>query len=166
MSILAHLGLTLLVFLLLIKALKKDIRGYDLRLVAFGSLLPDLIDKPLAIYGISPGRGYAHTLIFMLAILLISYGVGRYEVAFGNLLHLSFDFIFLEPKVFLWPLFGMHLDGGMYTFSYYWERIFTSRFIFVTENLGFLCMVLIIIWYRLYRFEELKNLIIRGRICL
>ncbi|MFP3975182.1 MAG: hypothetical protein ACLFVK_03050, partial [Dehalococcoidia bacterium] len=55
-------------------------RVIDYRIALIGSMLPDIIDKPLGIYifteTFSNGRIYAHTLLFFLVLLLI--GLFRY----------------------------------------------------------------------------------------
>lgn len=50
------------------------VKKLDLRLVIIGSMLPDLIDKPLGIYlmgnTLSNGRVLSHTLVFLLVMSL------------------------------------------------------------------------------------------------
>ena len=71
MLVFAHLGLTLAAANL---SRRFDFRP-DLAFVGIGSLLPDMIDKPLGymIYGsMATGRIYAHTLLFLLILATIA----------------------------------------------------------------------------------------------
>lgn len=60
-------------------------------ILAFGALFPDLVDKPLAWYlGVLPtGRTLAHSLLFLVPVVVAVYlvaryrGAGEYGVAFG-----------------------------------------------------------------------------------
>lgn len=89
-------------------------------LLAFGSLFPDLVDKPLAWqYGIfETGWGIAHSVFIATAVSLLGYAVARWAGAgriglgfgYGYLLHLVGDVIpaslsrerlYLDP--ILWP---------------------------------------------------------------
>nr|WP_292468287.1 metal-dependent hydrolase [Methanolobus sp.] len=69
MLLLAHIGITIGIFFVigfLMPAIKPHIKY---RYVAFGSLLPDIIDKPIGRFlfadSIANGRIFAHTLVFL-----------------------------------------------------------------------------------------------------
>jgi membrane-bound metal-dependent hydrolase YbcI (DUF457 family) len=95
-------------------------RADEAALVVFASLLPDLIDKPLAwsLRVVASGYGPAHSVFVVLpAIAVLSArwrATGRpwRAVAFGTgyLLHIPGDVLFqamdgtVEPAVFLWPV--------------------------------------------------------------
>jgi len=164
MSILAHIGFTLILFLALLKYLGKDVGSYDFRLLAIGAMLPDIIDKPLCWLSLAPGRGYSHTLLFMLIILALSLRFGLLELAFGNFMHLMLDMMFLETKIFLWPLEGSHLEVTMHTASYYWDQIFTSTFVQVTELMGLICILIFARTFGLFRISALRSFILKGRL--
>ncbi len=89
----------------------------DVRLLLIGSLLPDIIDKPLGhlIFrqALSNGRTFAHTLLFSIVIS----GIGAYlysrsrrtwllALSFGSVMHLILDQMWLNPKTLFWPVFG------------------------------------------------------------
>jgi hypothetical protein len=107
MLLFAHLGLTLAAADLLRRP--AGIRP-ALALLALGSMLPDIIDKPLgyAIFGTpAMGRIYAHTLLFLLALAALAMiRISAASLAGGVLAHLALDMIWLSPTVFLWPLLG------------------------------------------------------------
>jgi hypothetical protein len=88
-------------------------------MAAVGSVLPDLVDKPLGniiLAGtLDYGRIYCHTLLFvsilLIAGLILSFRyprVGPLMLALvaGILLHQILDFMWLEPANWLWPMFG------------------------------------------------------------
>ena len=94
----------------------------DDRALAVGAILPDIVDKPLALF-IAPTlvgyslRSYGHTLAF--AVILLAVGVAlaawtkrRWPVvlALSSAGHLILDMMWFSHRILLWPLSG-------YTFS-------------------------------------------------
>jgi len=90
----------------------------DLRLLALGAVLANLIDKPLALVSQLPPRSVGHTLV--LPILLMITGLvatrrGRARrmwmaVVIALFLHLVLDFMWFDTETLLWPLFGSFSD--------------------------------------------------------
>lgn len=89
----------------------------DYRPILLGSILPDIIDKPLGVWLLrdilSSGRVFGHTLLCtaLLAVLgIYFYGTRRKSgvlcVSFGSLLHLCLDQMWRAPKTLFWPLYG------------------------------------------------------------
>ena len=90
----------------------------DYRFVAFGALLPDIIDRPVGrilLRGLFDNNGHVigHTLLF--ALLLLVPGIvlltGRRQarllcVGLGDLSHLAVDPVTHAPQTLLWPLLG------------------------------------------------------------
>jgi inner membrane protein len=80
--------------------------------LALGSLLPDIVDKPLAlVYG--GGRDLCHTLVFIMLILTVGALLYRIRksswllcIALGCVAHVLLDAMWLKQSTFLWPLFG------------------------------------------------------------
>src|SRR2546427_13262639 len=70
MFLLGHLGIGLGLAWLL--STRSSVR-IDYRLVLLGSILPDLIDKPRAFLLSLEGRLWAHTFLFLFAILALSF---------------------------------------------------------------------------------------------
>src|SRR2546430_17132957 len=68
--LLGHLGIGLGLAWLL--STRSSVR-IDYRLILVGSILPDLIDKPLAFLLSLEGRLWAHTFLFLFAILALSF---------------------------------------------------------------------------------------------
>jgi len=122
MLLFAHLGLTLAAA----KLTERFGLRPDIAIVLLGSILPDLIDKPLGylIYGsMASGRIFAHTLLFLLvlaalAAILKSRPLG--SLAFGVLAHQALDTIWTTPVIFLWPLLGdFPVKAHMSVLSYF-----------------------------------------------
>jgi inner membrane protein len=93
----------------------------DIRLLLVGSLLPDIIDKPVGhflfpdVFG--TGRIFCHTLLFLILITLV--GLCLYwtrnktwllVLSFGTFMHIILDVIWLDPRTFLWPLYGLTFE--------------------------------------------------------
>ena len=117
----------------------------DLRLVLVGSLLPDIIDKPLGWLLFSQGRAICHTLLFLILICLA--GVWLYRsrgklwllvLTFGTLAHLLLDQMWRHPKTLLWPFYGLafeKLDIGEVLEDMI-HGLWTDPSVFVPEAIG------------------------------
>lgn len=113
--------------LLLFRYIFRDPK-VDVRLLVFGALLPNLIDKPLGTI-IAPDwfgadRLYGHTLLFptvlMVSALLVTRRGRRRRAlmaaSIGVFLHLLLDGMWTSTQTFLWPLFGSAFDPGVRPF--------------------------------------------------
>lgn len=101
----------------------------DYRLVLVAAMLPDIIDKPIASFFASTfgsGRLFCHTLLFILLTALPGlylYRRGKLwllTISFGCFIHLLLDQMWLMPRTFLWPLYGLSfekLDPSSYVWS-------------------------------------------------
>jgi len=89
----------------------------DIRFLLIGSLLPDIIDKPIGVYffreTFSNGRIFSHTLLFLVLVMVAGLLVKKYSgktlglaLSIGTLFHLILDQMWLMPRTLLWPLFG------------------------------------------------------------
>jgi hypothetical protein len=85
----------------------------DYRLAALAAVLPDLIDKPLAVFVFPNSKAallYAHTLLAHLGAWGVAAATGRLPRALPYLLafsgHLLLDRIWKFPRTFLYPLRG------------------------------------------------------------
>lgn len=89
----------------------------DIRFLLIGSLLPDIIDKPVGMLllrgSLGSGRIFCHTLLFLLLITLT--GIYFYRshsrtwflvLSFSTFTHLICDQMWLETQILLWPLYG------------------------------------------------------------
>ena len=129
----------------------------DIRLLLVGSLLPDIIDKPIGqlwLRGtLNNGRIFCHTLLFLLIITLI--GVYLYRTRHRNwllvlsggvLAHLIFDEMWLTPGTLFWPLYGFafeRLEDLTYWVQGVWYRLFNNPAVYIPELIG----AVIIVWF-------------------
>ncbi len=104
MLLFAHVGLAL--------ATARLNSQLDLLFLALGSMLPDIVDKPLGLllFG-SPnmGRTFAHTLLFLIILAAISLrlqNIRSASLTWGVLVHLILDSMWSSPVTLLWPLLG------------------------------------------------------------
>jgi len=104
MLLFAHVGLTL--------AFSRLLHHVNLAALALGSMLPDIIDKPLGLIAFgSPnmGRTIAHTLLFLLLLAALSFytrDIRLISITWGVLAHLILDSMWNSPEILFWPLLG------------------------------------------------------------
>ncbi len=93
----------------------------DMRLIFVGSMLPDIIDKPLGhlIFKdqLSNGRLMCHSLLFFILLSLSGIFLWRKSnkrwlmaVSFGVILHLVLDQMWLNPGTLFWPALGFPFE--------------------------------------------------------
>jgi len=158
--------------------LVKRAKGLDLRFIIIGSLLPDIIDKPIGRFFFNDtfGTGYlfSHTLLFVILLFLVGYLVNIYKkwsfmllLGFGTFVHLILDFMWKEPHVLLWPLFGFTFEKSIpIPFgTYLWDlvlQLFRTPWVGIPE----LIAAIIVIWFiwLLWRQKKLRSFILFGRV--
>ena len=121
----------------------------DTRLLLIGSLLPDIIDKPVRTFffkdSLSNGRIFCHTLVFLLLITLAGFYLYRSHrktwllvLSFGTFTHLICDQVWLSPQTLLWPVYGWTFQKCDLT--YWLENILyalhTNSAVYVLELVG------------------------------
>lgn len=130
----------------------------DIRLLLLGSLLPDIIDKPIGIYLFGDvfdnGRIFCHTLLFLVLITLAGLYLYRRHgknwlltLSFGVFAHLIFDQMWLQPRTLLWPICGLafdraHLESWLLNI---FHNLMTEPGVFIPELLG----AAILLWFAL-----------------
>jgi len=93
----------------------------DIRILFIGSLLPDIIDKPVGRYIFSDiyghGRIFAHTLLFFIVITVAGLLLYKYRrriwlltLASGTFMHLILDEIWYNPRTLFWPFLGFTFE--------------------------------------------------------
>lgn len=150
-------------------------RNVDIRVLLIGSLLPDIVDKPLGYIffreALSSGRTIGHTLFFLILITLAGLLLYRYGkktwllvVSFGALIHLILDQMWTTPETLLWPFFGFAFEK--HDISSYIpdiiDNLTTKPDVYIPEIVG----GLILIWfvYEVLRRRKLLSFIKHGRI--
>jgi len=93
-------------------ATARPFKAAVLSYVLMGSMLSDIVDKPmgLLIFGTpAMGRTVCHTLLFLIALSAVVYyrqDSRLASLAGGVAAHLMLDSIWSSPGIFLWPLLG------------------------------------------------------------
>lgn len=141
MLLFGHIGITLGIAWLIESKLKAKM---DYKLILIGSLLPDIIDKPVGmiLLPLNNGRVFGHTLLFILILLLIGLKYRKsLFLSFASFLHLIEDEIWNELETFFWPLLGDFPAKEHEEFYEYVERIISEytpslSHVFISEVIG------------------------------
>lgn len=128
----------------------------DVRILLVGSLLPDIIDKPVGIFlfpqTFDNGRIFCHTLLFLILLTIAgTYIHRRYHktwllvLSFGTFTHLICDQMWLTPHTLFWPLYGftfetVDISNWIPNMLY---ALLTEAEVYVPELLG----GIILIWF-------------------
>ncbi len=139
----------------------------DFRLVLLGSILPDLIDKPLAAILHLDSRLWAHSLVFLGGILVLSLLPalrGLRWLAFGDAVHLLVDLIWYQPRVALWPLLGIAFPAGEQSFGGYLHILFTDPYVQFGEVVGGIILILVVWACHLDSWPVLRQFLRDGRL--
>lgn len=130
----------------------------DLRFLALGAILPDLIDLPLGIAfwsDVSAVRLAAHSLLFgamvMVAVLILTRrGPRRRQwmmLAVGVLVHLALDAMWGNPETLWWPFLGRSFSStGFGTYGSYVGNLLTNPVMWLGEVAG--AIYLVVLWVR------------------
>ena len=131
-------------------------RRIDIRLLLIGSLLPDIIDKPVGQVffreTLSNGRIFCHTLLFLIIITLAGSYLYRYRskiwllvLSFGTFMHLVCDQMWRSPRTLLWPVYGLAFERADLTdwMSNMLYALLTYPEVYIPELVG----AVIIIWF-------------------
>ena len=154
----------------------SSLAGYvDIRLLLIGSMLPDIIDKPIGqlifLNTFNSGRIFGHTLLFL--ILMTVSGLYLYwrrrktwmlVLCYGTLTHLVLDAMWMAPETILWPLYGFSFEKLDLT---YWindmlSALYTNPLIGLPELVG-LVIVAWFLWH-LIRKGKVLAFIKRGQV--
>ena len=133
-------------------------RCVDIRLLLVGSLLPDIIDKPVGQLffreTFSQGRIFSHTLLFLVIITVAGYylykrrrAVWLLTLSFGTFLHLILDQIWNAPRTLFWPFGGATFAREDLTSwaSNIFQAIMSNPGVYVPEAVG----LVILLWFGL-----------------
>ena len=161
MFIFGHVGITLGIFYSLSRLSSKNSFSAAVPYIIIGSLLPDIIDKPLGriilAETIGSGRIFAHTLLFVALLGLTGYYLYRQGkpnfliIAAASFCHLLEDSMWNSPTVLFWPLLGWEFpkDTISANFIEYLMIIFTRSYdvafteVFISEMLGLFIIILL-----------------------
>ncbi|MBN2240892.1 MAG: metal-dependent hydrolase [Dehalococcoidales bacterium] len=149
----------------------RDASGYiDYRMVIIGSMLPDIIDKPLFLLfgnnGYFDGRGFSHSLFVQLLIISAGFLFKKTWLcllAFGSLMHLVLDEIWHMPVTLFWPFMGWFTprdpEGWL---ADIWNNLIHMPKAYIPEIIG----IIICAWlgYRIVKGKGLKVFLRQGTI--
>ena len=158
-------------------SLRSRIKGWigsiDYRMVLLGSLLPDIIDKPLFLLIGSraslSGRSYTHTLLFNLVLLISGLILVRYRkswlliISLSSFMHLILDQIWNIPVTLFWPLLGPIPEGetaGWLSNILY--VLFSCPEVYIPEIIGL--VILLLLTYRLVKEKSITSFLRNGAI--
>ena len=155
----------------LLNGIEGRVASMDYRVVLLGSLLPDIIDKPVWFFVTSSaslgGRDYAHTLLFNLALFIGGLALIRYRkswllvVSLSSFMHLILDQMWNSPDVLLWPLFGsLPKKETVGWLSNIFQALISDPEVYVPEIIGLLLMLLFA--YRLVKRRGVTGFIRNG----
>jgi membrane-bound metal-dependent hydrolase YbcI (DUF457 family) len=133
----------------------ESLAGYvDLRLLLIGSLLPDIIDKPIGQFffreTFSNGRIFSHTLIFLALITIVGFFLYRRRsrtwllaLSFGTFTHLVLDQMWRDPHTLLWPAYGLAFERIDLTnwVPNIFHALFIDPQVYVPELVGLVTLV-------------------------
>ena len=133
-------------------------RYIDIRLLLVGSLLPDIIDKPVGQYLLrdtfTNGRIFSHTLLFLILISAVGFylykrhrQVWMLTLAAGTFMHLVLDEIWSAPATLFWPLLGFTFEKVKLTdwLSNIFRELFSNPGVYIPEAIG----LAILLWFGL-----------------
>ncbi len=145
----------------------------DFRLILLGSMLPDIIDKPLGFLFLDNGRAFGHTLLF--TVLLAAVGFYLYTrrrsivllcLSFGTMMHIILDEMWLNPRTLLWPLYGWSFGRfdveGLGYYLKQWLLAYTIPRAYVPEIVG--TVILVTFVFYLIGHGTLRNFSRDGRL--
>lgn len=150
-------------------------RSLDIRLLLIGSLLPDMIDKPLGHLffreTFSGGRLFSHTILFLVLIAWAGFYLYRRSgknwllvLAFGTMSHLLLDEMWLSPRTLFWPFFGFAFERFDLTnwLSDLFFALLTDPVTYISELVG----LVILLWFGVWvtRRRKLPVFIWHGRV--
>lgn len=143
----------------------------DIRLLMIGSILPDMVDKPIGVFLFGNGRVFTHSLLVTVLLLLIGgflyfkyKQTGVLAIGIGTFTHLIFDQMWLTPQTLFWPFLGYEFPIGTRTnyIPTWMFTLFHSPYVYISETVGFL-IVVGFIWI-LIREHQFKSFILRGKL--
>ncbi len=170
-----HLGITTGVVKTYEKISNKDKNSIDYRIVLIGSILPDLIDKPMgACFFRSTfhnSRIFAHTFLLSFSILALgSYFLYRYRknnillLGVSTSIHLILDSMWLYAGILFWPYYGLNFperpEGNWAQSSL--DRLVSDPSYYIPEIIGF--GIILFYFIKICRGKQIKQFIKKGYI--
>jgi membrane-bound metal-dependent hydrolase YbcI (DUF457 family) len=126
--------------------------------LVIGSLLPDIIDKPIYLLGLGNGRFISHSLFFIslvfLAVVIIS--KSNYKVSIPFLIGMGLHLILDLPDVpWFFPFIAYESVIVEEPILYWFKVLFTDPLVITTELLGISFCIIILINNKLYHLNDI-----------
>jgi inner membrane protein len=142
----------------------------DLRFLILGSLLPDIVDKPVGYWLMGSGKMFCHTLLFLILISIAGLYIWRRHnktwlllISAGDLTHIILDGMWLNYRTLFWPLYGwsfpINVSPEWLTNIVY--ALFHMPSVYIPEIIG-LAMLLYLACLLLYR-KNVLAFLLHGR---
>jgi inner membrane protein len=143
----------------------------DIRFLIIGSMLPDIIDKPVGHMFFSNGRIFSHTLLFLVVVTIIGLivykrnkSVWGFSLAAGVLTHLVLDSMWVAPRTLFWPFMGWVFEKENYGdyLHLLFQLLLSDRVEAISEVIG----LIITVWFSLavIRRKQVVSLIKTGKV--
>ena len=145
----------------------------DYRFVMAGSVLPDLIDKPIGMFFFRStfhnSRLFAHTLLFSAVLLLLGWLLYKRRknsrvlfLGVGSFIHLVLDSMWFYPQILFWPFllrpFPARPEGDWVAEDM--QNLLVSPFYMGAEAVGL--AILLFFFIRAARRGRLRDFLLRG----
>ncbi len=152
-----HIALPLLIFE--IPRIKERFKVNRFALL-IGSIIPDIIGKPLLFLKLDSGRGFSHSLLFIVASFLFLFLVTKgntvitFSFQFGVITHFILD---LPHLPWLYPFVSYDYEIIDDPIAHWIKTMVEEPIVSVTEILGAFILIFIIYNNKLYRFKEITR---------
>lgn len=147
----------------------------DYRVVLIGSILPDIVDKPIGAFlfrsTFHNSRIFGHTLLFSLILICVglyrSMRKGKNRIlllGISSSIHLVLDSMWLFTSILFWPYYGLKFpqrpEGNWLNNDLI--RLITDPAYYLPETIGFIILACFII--RTIRKQQFKDFIKKGKL--
>ncbi|MFW9972897.1 MAG: metal-dependent hydrolase [Candidatus Odinarchaeota archaeon] len=125
-----------------------------------GSLIPDIIDKPLLFLGLGVGRSFSHSLLFLIISFLIVYFSSKKNksVSIPFLVGISIHLILDLPDIpYFYPFVLYDFPTPDNPVLYWFYKMLTDPIIILTETSGVFFIIFIVINNKLYHISNISN---------
>ena len=154
-----------------LNGIRRQLGSIDYRIVLLGSLLPDILDKPLWLFAFSDifpdGRSYGHTFLFNLVLFICGLILIRYKkswlliISLSAFIHLTLDQIWDNAVTLWWPLLGpfyrVETTGWLASIIH---GLFSDPSTYIPEIIGL--VIILVMGYRLLVRKSMLNFIRTG----
>ena len=153
-----HIFIPLFLLELIISFEKFKLEKIQRFWLILGSILPDLIDKPISlIFKSVSGRGFAHSPIFLFFLFFFIYFLTKNKwislsLGFGMVFHLLLD---IPDVPWFWPI--IPLENYYIDFDSWIYTILHDPLISSTEIISLVGLLGIIIYYKIIFYGKLIN---------